>query len=213
LEGVVQSYLVFLGCYLLGAIPFGYLIGRTMGVDVRNFGSGNIGATNVYRVLGRVAFLVLALDVGKGLAAAALGVRYFPGQPWLQIGAGFAAVVGHNWPVFLRFRGGKGVATTAGVFLYLMPVPLVLAVLAFILTVAASRYVSLGSLVLGTVVALGSSLIPFPAAYRWAAWVMLLVIIYRHRANIQRLLRGTELRLGQRSQSRLRGEGGQVSRD
>jgi len=174
-----------------------YLVFALCGVDVRKFGSGNIGATNVFRVLGPIAVFVLVLDVGKGLVSAYLGALLFPDAPLLQVLAGVSAVVGHNWSVFLGFRGGKGVATTAGALLWLMPVLLGIGVGVFLLVVALTRYVSLGSILFAVWLALGTLMIPLPTAFRWSAWVVAVFIVYQHRSNIRRLLAGTESRFGE----------------
>jgi glycerol-3-phosphate acyltransferase PlsY len=195
----VGSAFVAVG-YLLGSIPFGFLLARGVaGVDVRRTGSGNIGATNVSRAAGRkLGVLTLLLDAAKGgipvwAAAATLGA---PGAPWAAA-TGFAAFLGHVFPVWLRFRGGKGVATAFGVFLALSPAAALVALLAFAGTYGASHIVSVSSLAgaaAGTVaVALlrgGESPVT-----RTALAILVLVVI-RHRTNIERLLRGEERRVG-----------------
>jgi glycerol-3-phosphate acyltransferase PlsY len=191
-------FTAFIAAYVIGSIPFGYITGYLKGVDVREFGSGNIGATHVFRILGPIAFLVLVLDLGKGAAAAYLGTLFFAGQPVLVVLTGLMAVVGHNWSVFLKFEGGKGVATTVGIFLYLMPVLTAVAIGLFLLVVAISRYVSLGSLALAATLAVGSLVIDVPVAYQGVAWLAAVFVFYQHRGNIQRLLSGTESRFGER---------------
>ena len=190
--------------YLLGSIPFGYLIVRLRGGgDVRETGSGGTGATNVTRRAGRAAGLAtLVLDALKG-AAAALLARYLLadgfGVNWWVVAAALAAVLGHVFPVWLRFRGGKGVATGLGVFLSLAPLAVLCALPVFVLVVWATRYVSLGSMtaaallpvfvwLLGPRAGSGGSLRPVLAAAAAGG----ALVIFMHRANIGRLLRGTE---------------------
>lgn len=182
--------------YLVGAVPFGYLAARIAGIDITRQGSGNIGATNVLRTLGlRYAVPVLLFDIGKGAFAAYLGLRYLGlGRPGAIL-AGALAVAGHNWSVFLKFRGGKGVAATAGVALVAFPRLLISAVAVFLFTVIASRYVSLGSLA-GVWSALLFSLAPdYGAVDRLTILVLALAMTYQHRSNIRRLLSGTENKL------------------
>ena len=200
--------MVVLGAYLLGSIPFGYIMAKAKGIDIRSVGSGNIGATNAMRVLGKPAgIFVLLMDALKGFAAAnwlPLLVVNFSGAsdvgiPTLQIIAGIAAVLGHNYTCWLKFKGGKGIATTAGVYLALAPWALLIAFAVFLLAVVVTRYVSVGS-------------ISGAVAVVVAVWVMapqnlLLCIvttalgalaIYKHKTNIQRLIAGTENRFGQK---------------
>ena len=185
--------------YLAGAIPFAHLTARLVGgIDVRRAGSGNVGATNVLRVAGApLAVLVLALDVGKG-AAAVLASRALGVDEGGQTAAGAAAVVGHVWPVWLRFRGGKGVAAATGVFAVLAPAATAMAGAVFVLVVSLSRYVSLGSMVAAAglpVLALAAGASSVTVAT--AAGVAVLVVV-RHRANLSRLRSGTERRLARR---------------
>lgn len=192
-----------IGAYLLGSLPFGYWAARLRGTNIRETGSGNIGATNVLRTLGPgVAVPVLLLDAGKGYfgaaMAAALAAR-FGGDPALAaVLGGLAAFAGHNWSFLLGFSGGKGVAAAAGAAVYLIPVPLAAGVVTVVLVVALTRYVSLGSIVAVTVAALLTVFGTYPLAHKVFAVVAASVIVYRHRANIRRLLAGTEARFGQR---------------
>ena len=185
--------------YFAGSIPFAFLVARLRGVDVRRAGSGNVGATNVLRTSGVVtAVCVMLLDMAKGAAAVQCVARFAPGVVAAPAVAGVAAVVGHIYPVWLKFRGGKGVATAAGVFLVLTPVALAPAAALFVLTVWMTRCVSLGSLVatlaLGPIAAgLGA-----PAPRVFAAMASALLIVFRHRSNIARLMAGTERRVGDR---------------
>lgn len=187
---------VCLFSYLLGAVPFGYLAARAFGKDITKEGSGNIGATNVLRTLGPAqAAAVLLLDAGKGAFAAYLGSRYLALGKAGAVLAGVLAVVGHNWSVFLKLKGGKGVAATAGVAAVAFPWLLLWGAAVFLLVVIFSRYVSLGSLL-----AVWSAWVfSFRPAYglveRLTVLGLALVMTYQHRSNIQRLLRGTENRL------------------
>jgi glycerol-3-phosphate acyltransferase PlsY len=186
--------------YLLGSIPFAWLVARRLrGIDIRLTGSGNVGAANVYRATGpRGAAMVMALDLAKGACAVLLASR--AGQSTgVQAASGVAAVIGHVFPVWLGFRGGKGVATSCGVFAVLAPMATALAGLFFIVTMWWTGYVSLGSL--------GAAIVLPPLAYYLAAPVTVVaaavvcaaIIFERHRANLTRLQRGTERRLSERS--------------
>jgi glycerol-3-phosphate acyltransferase PlsY len=188
--------------YFLGSIPFAYLLTRRRGIDIRAVGSGNVGATNVLRTTGLLpALTVMALDVGKGAGSVLLAARWISADPSAPAVAGLAAIVGHIYPVWLRFRGGKGVATAAGVFGVLTPLALVPAIVIFIVTTWMTRFVSLGS-VPGTVALspIAYSLHAPAAAVATSAGAAA-VIVFRHRANIRRVVRGTERRIGQRVES------------
>lgn len=185
-----------LAAYLVGAIPIGFLLARALGAgDIRRQGSGNIGATNVLRTLGRLpAALTLVGDVAKGWAATALGALLSgPGDL-----AAVAAVAGNCWPVFLGFRGGKGVATGFGALLWLVPWATAPAALVWLAVIATVRYVSLASILAACCVPLGTLLLGYPAPSFAATVAIALVIGARHRDNLARLLAGTEPRLGRR---------------
>ena len=208
---MLVSLAAVVAAYLMGAIPFGYLMGRwAKGVDIRRFGSGATGGTNVLRLLGwGPALLTALLDLAKGTAATLLGIfveRWagtpfgLPGPGWLAAFCGLAAVVGHSWPVYLGFKGGKSVATGAGSMLALFPLYIFLGLPVFLATVALTRYVSLGSILATLTITL---LVLFrQPLLSYKVWVLgtALIIIYRHNANIKRLLAGTESRFGQRVQ-------------
>lgn len=185
------------GAYLLGSIPFSYLVARGFGVaDVRKVGSGNVGATNVMRSAGRTAgLLAFLLDASKGAAAALVASRIDP-RGALPALAAASAVVGHMYPVWLRFKGGKGVATGAGAFLPLAPTAAGAALLVFAITLAATRYVSLGSIAGTVTLVLVAFLRGAPAPVPQAAAGVALLILWKHRGNLQRIVRGTESRLG-----------------
>ena len=187
--------------YLLGSIPFGLILAKLFGVgDVRKAGSGNVGATNVARVAGPLAgILTLVLDAAKGAAAVWLAARFAnESAAWMTF-AGLAALAGHCFPVWLRFRGGKGVATAAGMFLVLCPPALMGSVLVFILVVVFSRYVSLGSIAAAAAMPLLIYLLwaprhAPPLIVTFGAFAAAILVVYKHDANIQRLVEGREAR-------------------
>ncbi|MGI6162592.1 MAG: glycerol-3-phosphate 1-O-acyltransferase PlsY [Bacillota bacterium] len=188
--------------YLAGSIPSGVIISKLAGIDnIMSYGSGNTGATNVFRVLGpKYAAIVLVMDILKGALAAYLGLRYLDMGTVGAFIAGVFSIVGHNWSVFLGFKGGKGVATTAGVALIVFPKILAVSAAAFLVVVALSRYVSLGSLV-GVWAGFAYSLLPeFTALDKLAVFGLAAVVTYRHRSNIERLASGTELKLGKKGE-------------
>ena len=187
--------------YFLGSIPFGYLIVRWQkGVDVRSTGSGSTGATNVMRNLGIVGFVAtFILDVGKGTFAVLLASRLTSGDPRWIAASSVAAILGHCFPVWLKFRGGKGVATGVGVFLALAPLQVALALALFAIVVAIWRYISLGSIVATAAFPLLVYFMkhpPLPIVLGAAGGA--LIIITRHHANIGRLLSGTENKVGKK---------------
>jgi glycerol-3-phosphate acyltransferase PlsY len=181
--------------YLIGGIPFGYLLVRMRtGQDVRSKGSGNIGATNVLRTTGRAAAVAtLVLDIGKGCLAVWLAGKLTNHSAAAMSLAALAVMAGHAYPVFLKFRGGKAVASFIGAFLVLTPVPLLASLALFVIVVAATRHISLGSIVAAGSLPLAVYLIEHPPApVLIASLVAGVFIIYRHAANIQRLRAGTE---------------------
>jgi glycerol-3-phosphate acyltransferase PlsY len=200
--------LVLLGSYLVGAIPFGYLVAKAKGVNILQHGSGNIGATNVGRILGRrLGILVFLLDFLKGAIPSGAG-HWLDGQAGLElpaslmgVGAGLAAILGHMFPVYLRFKGGKGVATGAGIVAVLLPIPLVLSLVTWIAVLITTRYVSLASILAAialVLLRLDTTLQPFaPENVILTVFCLLasLLVIARHRANLLRLLHGTENRV------------------
>jgi glycerol-3-phosphate acyltransferase PlsY len=194
----MTTYLVFILAYFLGAIPFAYLAGRLRQIDVRKEGSGNIGTTNAFRLLGaKLGIAVLVGDILKGVLAAGLTYHYF--GPWGGIIGGFLAMAGHSWNPFFGFKpSGKGVATGCGIILVLMPQVALIAALVFVVMVYATRYVSVGSLTAAVAVAIAVFVFPEPWPYRLFGLVAAAVVIVRHRTNIQRLLQGTENRVGQK---------------
>jgi len=189
------------GAFLLGAVPFSWLLARMIrGVDIRGVGSGNIGATNVARSIGLgPGLLALALDVAKGSAAVLLARWLLAGDarlPVLEVIAGGMAILGHNFTPFLRFRGGKGVATGAGVFGVLAPWALLGAVLVFVLVVAIGRMVSLGSVLAAVSLPIAVLALGGRREIGVISVLVAVLVIVRHRANLQRILAGKENRLG-----------------
>jgi len=202
----VVSYIVMaVLAYLLGSIPTGFLVGKARGIDIRTVGSGNIGATNVLRTLGRAAgSTVFLADAFKGWIAVAVLPRLVflifgipqntPNREYYQIIGGLAVVLGHNYTCWLHFKGGKGIATSAGVLTALVPGALIIILSLFIIVFALTRYVSLASLA-------ASFALPFASWLTGRSQLLIIVTgcmgalaIYKHRANIKRLLNGTESR-------------------
>jgi glycerol-3-phosphate acyltransferase PlsY len=187
--------IVLLG-YLAGSVPFAFLLARRAGIDVRLVGSGNVGAANVLRSTGTGrAMTVMALDVAKGAAAVGCALLANGGAALAAL-TGAAAVVGHIYPVWLRFRGGKGVAVAAGAFAVLAPWATAVASLVFLLVVGTTRYVSLGSMAASVALPPMAWLAGAPQAVVAAAAGSATLILFRHRANLRRLRAGTERRLG-----------------
>lgn len=191
-----MTLLALLLSYLLGSIPNGlWLCCALWHVDLRQHGSHNIGATNAWRTLGKgPGFLVFFLDMLKGLLAVWLG-EMLVGTPPVMILCGVLAIVGHSLSLFLRFHGGKGVATGLGVILMLMPKVTVIVFLVWLLLVLATRYVSLGSIVAAALVPVLALVFGYPALYVAFGVLAAALIIVRHRSNITRLLNGTENRI------------------
>ena len=184
--------------YLFGSIPFALLLTRPRGIDLRAVGSRNIGAANVLRTAGVVpAIAVMLLDGAKG-AMAVLAARLMSDDPAVVMTAGLAAIVGHVYPAWLRFRGGKGVAASAGVFAMLAPVATAIAALVFVATIIVTRFISAGSIAgaLALVVAAAAGNVPGPIVA--GAIAAAILVVHRHRDNLSRLVAGTERRIGSR---------------
>ena len=188
--------LVLASAYLLGSIPFSFLVARLFGVaDVRKVGSGNVGATNVARTAGRgPGLLAFLLDASKGAVAVVVAER-FVDSPWPVL-AGAVAVVAHMYPVWLGFKGGKGVATGAGAFLPIAPRIVLLSMAVFAVTTAITRFVSLGSVLGCGFLAAALFATRGAAPESWTAALLAAVIIWKHRANLERIARGRESRIG-----------------
>lgn len=196
------SALGLLAAYLIGAIPVGFLVARSAGgTDIRRSGSGNIGATNVLRTLGTgPAVLTLVGDIVKGYLAVRAARAIGP-EAWAAAGGTVAAIAGNCWPVFLGFRGGKGVATGLGAFLGLIPWAVAPAAVLWLAVTAISRYVSLASVVACLSLPVGALLLGYPRHAVVAAAIAALIIVWRHRENIARVASGTERRLGERTRT------------
>jgi glycerol-3-phosphate acyltransferase PlsY len=189
--------------YLFGSLPTGFLVAKAKGVDIRSVGSGNIGATNVFRILGKgPGILVLLVDALKGFVpviwlAPGLAAKDAGADPeWVRIGVGVGAILGHNYTCWLRFKGGKGIATSAGAFLGLTPGPLGIAFATWLIFFALSRYVSLASIAAAAALPIATWCLPFETPIRVITTIIGVLAILKHRANITRLLAGTENRIG-----------------
>jgi acyl phosphate:glycerol-3-phosphate acyltransferase len=193
---IIKTTLI-LASYLIGAIPFGLLIGRIAGIDVRREGSGNIGATNVARVLGKKkGLLTLLCDVAKGFlpvwGAAFLLPETTSVRELSVVLCGFATVLGHMFPLYLKFKGGKGVATALGVFLFISPWSILITLIIFLAVVSVSGYVSLGSLIASALVPVWLWGLDKPPQVLMVAVAIVLLIWFKHHSNISRLLHGEE---------------------
>ena len=194
----MYSVALIILCYLIGAIPFSYLVSQLKGVDIRTRGSGNVGATNVLRTLGPArGAAALGGDFLKGLAAAWIGTM--AGGEWLMVGCALAAVLGHCYSVFLRFRGGKGMATSAGIVLYLLPKIFLIMLVVFVVVVALLRYVSLGSITVAILFPILTLVMNEPHELLVFSVLLAALVVYRHSENIDRLRKGTESKLGSRA--------------
>ena len=180
------------GAYLVGSVPFGYLIGRARGVDVRTVGSKNIGATNVYRTVGKGwGLLAFLCDFLKGLLPTLAALRW-GGDADLPVCVGLACVVGHTLTVFMRFRGGKGVATAFGMMIALLPYPTLAAFGVFVVTVWLSHYISLGSILAAATLGVLAWVVPGTLLLRLVVTAIAVFVIVKHRSNIARLTKGCE---------------------
>jgi glycerol-3-phosphate acyltransferase PlsY len=197
----MMQLLIVISGYLIGSLNFAYFAGYILkGIDLRQHGNGNLGATNTNRVLGYgPGVIVLILDVTKGAAAVWLANwlvnEYLTGAStwWLPLAAGLAAIAGHNWPFYLRFKGGKGVATALGVMLMMYPIALLLALFVGILIITWTKYVSLGSMIGATLVPLFIFIFDGEwSVHFWFSVIIALLVIVRHISNIKRLIQGNE---------------------
>ena len=187
--------IALVAAYLLGAIPFALVVGKGIKkVDVREHGSGNLGTTNTMRVLGvKVGILVLIGDMGKGFLSAYIG--HVLGGETLALVAGVVAVAGHVYPVYARFRGGKGIATGCGVFLFVMTPVMLIGLAVFALVLLVGRYVSLASLSAALSVGVLSVVFGYRGLVLFVTWAVVVFVFYTHRSNIGRLMRGEENRV------------------
>lgn len=195
----MDTLLPVLAGYVLGSLPLGYLLAsRFKGIDLRRVGSGNVGAANAYRTAGlAMAVLVVFVDLTKGASSVMLAARMTTGSA-TAVTAGVAAIVGHMYPVWLRFHGGKGVATACGVFVMLAPLATAISGLIFLVAVSFTRYVSIGSVIAAGSLPLLAWITNQPAPVIAGSVVAALLIVERHRGNLVRLQHGTERRLGER---------------
>ncbi len=207
---MLACIIIVVAAYFLGSIPTGYLAARAKGIDIRTVGSGNIGATNAMRVLGKPAGIaVLLLDALKGYAAVWLCptlIRLFNGPgadlETLRIVAGIVAVLGHNFTCWLKFKGGKGIATTGGAYLALAPLAVVVALAAFIVAVLLTRYVSVGSIAAAVALPAAVWCLPEHNLFLGSVTTALgAMAIYKHKSNLERLMAGTESQVGQKPEA------------
>ncbi len=198
----MTPWLALAASYLWGAVPASYLAGKwSRGIDLRRHGSGNLGATNTFRVLGaKVAAPVMVFDILKGFLPVFLFTRWDGPAGWQWgLAYGAAAIVGHVYPVYMRFRGGKGVATAAGVFLALAPLAIGVAILTWLGVLKVTRMVSAASLAGAAALAAVLALAAPPGGHpeiRWLGWAIAAFVIFSHRANLRRIVRGEEPRFG-----------------
>ena len=193
--------LIILGCYLLGSMPFGYIAGKLFKkIDIRELGSGNIGATNVFRILGpSLASLVLIGDIGKGIFSIYL-VQYFNIDNLLILTiAGLAVICGHDWSLFLGFKGGKGIATTFGVIFALNPIIFTLAIVVWVVVMIITRYASLSSILAVISIMIFTILFKQPCEYIIFSAIIIVLSIFKHKENIKRLRLGNERKIGKKS--------------
>ena len=194
---MITITLLILFSYFLGAVPTGYLIAkRVMHIDIREHGSGNPGAANVYRIVGKWAGIAtFAVDGLKGFIPVSLALRFCPNNYWVAIACGVIAILGHMWTIYLKFRGGKGVATSAGVFAALLPIPTAIAFASFVVCVALWGRISIGSICACIVLPLCSYFIgQHPMSVNIMVTAIGALVIYKHVPNIKRLLAQKELK-------------------
>jgi glycerol-3-phosphate acyltransferase PlsY len=192
MEGIIAVAIA----YLVGSMPFAFVLARRRGIDLRRVGSGNVGAANVLRTSGIPnAVAAMCLDGAKGFMAVIVAQRLTVGEI-TPVAAGLASIVGHVYPVWLGFRGGKGVATATGVFAVLAPLALVIASSVFLVAVWVTRYISVGSLAGAITLVVATLASDVPAAVAVGAVAAALIILHRHRGNVARLIAGTERRVG-----------------
>lgn len=194
----MNTVLAVVFAYLVGSVPFAFLLTRRRGIDLRYAGSGNVGAANVLRTSGITpAVIAMLLDALKG-SVAVLVARAIAAGPVAPVAAGLASIIGHIYPVWLGFRGGKGVATAAGVFAVLTPVTLAAASAVFLITIWATRFISAGSLAAAVALPLAAAAGGEPRVVVAGAVAAAAIIVYRHLTNLTRLMAGTERRVGSR---------------
>ena len=196
----MQIALIILSCYLLGSIPFGYIVGKLFKkIDIRELGSGNIGATNVFRILGpSLASVVLIGDIGKGILSIYLVHFLNIDNSLISTIAGLAVICGHDWSLFLGFKGGKGIATTFGVVFALNPTISILALIIWVVVLVTTRYVSLSSIFAVISIFIFTILFKQPYEYIIFSAIILVLGIFNHKDNIKRLRSGNERKIGEK---------------
>lgn len=193
---------LILGGYLLGSFPTGYLVGRLNGIDVRDYGSGKTGGTNVLRTLGWGAMILVAVaDAVKGFVAVVLA-QQVTGSPIVVVLCGIAVIAGHNWPLYIKFKGGSGVGTGFGVLIGIAPLAALILFSVFLIPVLITRYMSLGSIVAAALAPIVMLVLVrsghLPMEYAFFAVVGAALVLWRHRGNMRRILDGTERKIGER---------------
>ncbi len=201
-----MGYLFVVVGYLIGSIPFGLVLGKALGIDVRQAGSGNIGATNVNRLLGKkMGAITLLADAGKAVLPMMAAAKLLEGQPMAQFwvaATGGAAFLGHLYPLYLKFKGGKGVATALGIFFYVQPLAVALCIVIFVAVVRVWGYVSLGSLLAAALMPLLVFLLEGPGYKTYLAAVIAVLIWLKHAENIRRLIKHEENSIRKRADKR-----------
>nr|WP_255807283.1 glycerol-3-phosphate 1-O-acyltransferase PlsY [Cohnella mopanensis] len=194
----MNSIIAIVISYLLGSISFSILFARWLRkIDIRDHGSGNAGATNTLRVLGKgPAIAVFLLDIAKGSAAVLIGLWIGQNNDWVPVICGLAVIGGHNWPIYFRFKGGKGIASTVGALIVWAFLPTLIAGILAILIIVITRYVSLGSMIFAVCLPILFYFFDLEAPYIWGALVVAVLAVVRHRKNIVKLMNGTENKLG-----------------
>ncbi|MDD5681321.1 MAG: glycerol-3-phosphate 1-O-acyltransferase PlsY [Candidatus Omnitrophica bacterium] len=202
---MVMILLGIIAAYLVGSIPTSYLIGMLKGIDVRKHGSGNVGATNVLRVMGKLpAVITLIVDIGKGVVAVTLIAMFFYQKNQaisysvFRAILGLAVIAGHDWTVFLKFKGGKGAATFIGVFVVIFPAGLLAGLIVWLAVVWATKYVSLGSILMTICVPVVAAASGSRIEVVLLSVTSCMIICYKHKENIGRLLLGTESKIGKK---------------
>lgn len=189
-----NELLLVLAAYAIGSIPTGYWLGKAWhGIDIRKFGSGNLGATNVFRVLGKgPGIITLILDILKGLLPVMASHHMFPGMTEPALLSGIAAIAGHATSPFVGFKGGKGVATSAGVFIALLPIPAMIAILVFVACLMITKIVSISSMSGAIAMAIAAAFLSPTRPLVWMTFAIAAFVFWTHRANLRRLRAGTE---------------------
>lgn len=190
----MELFIIFLMSYVIGSIPTAYIIGKINDIDIRKYGSGNVGAANIYRVLGKKwGTITFMFDFLKGFIPTYTASKIF-NNPYITIGVGFLSIVGHIFTLFLSFKGGKGVATSTGVFMAITPYTLIISIIVFFLITKVSGFVSLGTLIATFIFMLTSIFIHIKIEFKIFITVVSIIIFITHIPNIKRLLKSKELK-------------------